>query len=524
MENQFSFDLAEMDDNPFSRTVDASCPYLSSSFREALAALYYGLEYGSRILILTADHGLGKTTLLRHFERRIHDRSRTFLLSPRSESGREVLCKLLAEIGGAAPSDDLHTMRVQIDRILSGVAEAETPFILFLDYDQNSEQFALDTLRYLAILESYKKRALRVVIASSSGVADELQGSEFAAEIRRVPLAPLSAAEVEAYVDHRLRLVGWRGSRLFTAKAFALIVEKSSGNPSAINEICFNILQNPEESESGRSDNPPQNEDFVVDENYVDDSVLPDPQPVLTPAHSRRRRMAALTCIVLMLVLAIAGLWYRNAIKTRTARHVIAHVTNAGTAGNGISNTALEPASESARNRETAGLSHVATSAVSAVSSPTPTKAASTIAVRLTNAVPPILLSSPAATAPNKYGDQSAQAIAKDYKVITAPLSPIVVPRQTSPSSPVQQQTTAPHTAIVRSVAATAEGDDAMRTANEMAAYEIRLGDAYMNLGDYDKALGSFSRAIAFAPDNKEAEEKIKRARRAKAAEEDILQ
>ena len=63
-----------------------------------------------------------------------------------------------------------------------------------------------------------------------------------------------------------------------------------------------------------------------------------------------------------------------------------------------------------------------------------------------------------------------------------------------------------------------------MRTANEMAAYEIRLGDAYMNLGDYDKALGSFSRAIAFAPDNKEAEEKIKRARRAKAAEEDILQ
>jgi cytochrome c-type biogenesis protein CcmH/NrfG len=57
-----------------------------------------------------------------------------------------------------------------------------------------------------------------------------------------------------------------------------------------------------------------------------------------------------------------------------------------------------------------------------------------------------------------------------------------------------------------------------------MAADEIKLGDAYMKIGDYDNALESFSRAIGLAPDNKEAEEKVKRARRAKTAEEDILQ
>lgn len=36
----------------------------------------------------------------------------------------------------------------------------------------------------------------------------------------------------------------------------------------------------------------------------------------------------------------------------------------------------------------------------------------------------------------------------------------------------------------------------------EIAADQIRLGDAYMHMGDYDKALRSFSIAIAFAPDN----------------------
>jgi cytochrome c-type biogenesis protein CcmH/NrfG len=55
-----------------------------------------------------------------------------------------------------------------------------------------------------------------------------------------------------------------------------------------------------------------------------------------------------------------------------------------------------------------------------------------------------------------------------------------------------------------------------------MADYQIRLGDAYMRLGDYDKAVLSFSRAIAFAPDDEEALKKMRRARRAKAAEESV--
>jgi type II secretory pathway predicted ATPase ExeA len=529
LENQFSFDPAKLDDNPFSQTTDASYPYLSSSFREALAALYYGLEYGSRILMLTAAQGLGKTTLLRHFERRIHDRSRTLFLSSNHDNGREVLCKLLAELGGTAPIDDLHAMRVQIDRILSGAAEAEIPFILFLDYDQNSEQAALHTLRHLAILESFKKRALRVVIASSPEIASKLQGSEFADEIRPVPLAPLTAAEVEAYIDHRLRLVGWRGGRLFPAKTFTLIGERTSGNPSAINEICFKIVQNPMKSENGRSDSPSENKDPVLlDEYHVDDSILRGPQPVvLIPAHSLKHRTVALTCIVLMLVLAIAGLWYRSTTNMRIIKHVIANVMDSRAIDKGVPDLATESASittDSARNRETARLSHVATPAASAVSSPTPVQAAPTVAVHLTKVVSPIFSSAPVAAVPNNDGDQPAEAVAKDYKVITAPLSRVVVSGQTPPSSTVRQLTTATHAATVRSVAVAAGEDGATRTANEMAAYEIRLGDAYMNLGDYDKALGSFSRAIAFAPDNKEAEEKIKRARRAKAAEEDILQ
>ena len=72
-------------------------------------------------------------------------------------------------------------------------------------------------------------------------------------------------------------------------------------------------------------------------------------------------------------------------------------------------------------------------------------------------------------------------------------------------------------------IAYTSNDKQAERKFQDMAAYEIRLGDAYMNIGDYDKALSSFSRAIGFAPDNKDAKQKVERARRAEAAEENIL-
>jgi general secretion pathway protein A len=180
LENQLSIDLSELQSNPFGPIAEPSYPYLSSSFREALAALYYGLEYGSRILVLTADYGLGKTTLLRHFEGRMHDRSRTLFLSPGHDRGVEVLHKLLAEIESTDPGDDLPAMRTQIDEILTRVATADNPFILLLDYGENTAEPALETLRCLASLESFERRLLRVVLAGPPDIAEKLQGSALA--------------------------------------------------------------------------------------------------------------------------------------------------------------------------------------------------------------------------------------------------------------------------------------------------------------------------------------------------------
>jgi type II secretory pathway predicted ATPase ExeA len=128
LDDQTSFDLSSLHYDPFGRAADASHPYLSSSFCEGLAALYYALEYGTRIVMLIAEHGLGKTTLLRYFQRKVKGRSRTLFLSSCQDNGPDLLHRLLIEVGETGSNDDLHARQMQFDAILTRVAEPDNPF------------------------------------------------------------------------------------------------------------------------------------------------------------------------------------------------------------------------------------------------------------------------------------------------------------------------------------------------------------------------------------------------------------
>jgi type II secretory pathway predicted ATPase ExeA len=203
--------------------------------------------------MVSADQGLGKTTLLRHFERRLQDRSRSLLAN--HGKAIEVLSTLLLANGGMATTDDLRVMQTQIDEMLTASAGPEKPFILLLDYDdEDGAESVLDIVRQLASLESFEKGLLRILIVIPSHFAARLQSSELNREIRPVALLPLTPTEVESYIQYRLRLVGWKGSPLFTAKACAVIAERSFGKPLAINEICFEVLQNLFKRRGGESD------------------------------------------------------------------------------------------------------------------------------------------------------------------------------------------------------------------------------------------------------------------------------
>ena len=60
---------------------------------------------------------------------------------------------------------------------------------------------------------------------------------------RRVALTPLSPAEVESYIYHRLAIAGGADAVSFQPDAMKLITELSRGLPRRINVLCDRTLQ-----------------------------------------------------------------------------------------------------------------------------------------------------------------------------------------------------------------------------------------------------------------------------------------
>jgi type II secretory pathway predicted ATPase ExeA len=546
LEDPRHLELSALRHNRLSPKAVMDRPYLSSSFRRALAAVYYAVEYGSRFVLLCADPGLGKTTLLSHFERQVRNRSRTFLFSPSSSSASEVLYEVLDRIGGRAASNNLLAARSQLDQILATVAEAGRPLILLFDYNQYAERCALDTMRHFSSLQSFQKGLLRMVVAGTPTIAEVFASSEFADEIKRVALTPLLPDEVESYIHYRQRLVGTGNQSLVTAKSCRLIAKKSLGNPSIINKICLTVLDDLPEEESERPNKATKSESRTPSGGGPTKSVRSDRKPSLWMLASASHGTAVLTSIVLIMV--SASFAYRSMIETpakaglsvpsaeplhsmgidkarpRQLMNPMQRVAVGATGAADQAATHKLPKEAARRTDHTEVILGQRQIASPPVPSPIPLTATYDAAgVRTRGRLSPIpkslavAFSNEASAHPSQHGSKIEQEFPP------APLSGLGV--SSTPALPAPEGTAVSRRRFVSADAVVGERiKNVTRTAKERASIYIKLGDSYMNRGYYDKAISSFSSAIAIAPDNREAKERVERARRARATEEELLQ
>jgi type II secretory pathway predicted ATPase ExeA len=120
-----------------------SYPYLSSSFRQALAELYYSAEYGRGLLLVVGNRGSGKTTLLRHFQSRSQTHFRTLLLACADREMSQIWSDVVDKLGIEPPQHDLASMLARIEELQSQQAQ---PLILMLDDFQGKDRTLLETI------------------------------------------------------------------------------------------------------------------------------------------------------------------------------------------------------------------------------------------------------------------------------------------------------------------------------------------------------------------------------------------
>lgn len=233
---------------PFELTPDVSFFYDSSAHRRALAVLSYAQQKAEGFTLLTGCSGTGKTLLLEHFLNTLD--AQTPVLIGKVVCTRIDTDGILKLIAGAFGIQSKSSSRADLLLALeaawvSAVAEGKKVFLL-IDEAQSLTAEVLETLRQLTNLQIEAQPLIAIVLIGQPSLQERLQEHEQKLLHQRIiavgHLDPMSAADTIAYVEHRLKLVGWRNDPALDESAFAAIFTLTSGVARAVNLLCDRLL------------------------------------------------------------------------------------------------------------------------------------------------------------------------------------------------------------------------------------------------------------------------------------------
>ena len=233
-------------EQPFGVTPDPRFLYLGAKHREALASLLYGTETNRAFLALIAKPGMGKTSLLNQYRQRYEKRARICHLFQTDCDARDLLRQILRSVGIDAGRKDLLGMRDSLHQVLIQEMEAGRRFVLVIDEAQSLDEKVLEFVRLLSNFETPTKKLMQIILAGQPQLAERLARASMAQFRQRIStvvrLDPFTTNETNVYIEHRLKIAGYKGPSPFTDRARLLIAEHSKGIPRNINNLCFNAM------------------------------------------------------------------------------------------------------------------------------------------------------------------------------------------------------------------------------------------------------------------------------------------
>ncbi len=235
-------------ERPFNVTSDPAFFFLSSSHREALSHLVYGINERKGVIVISGEIGTGKTTLCRVFlEQTMQKNVKTaFIINP-NFSTKELLEAIVADFGISVSKKTKLSLVEQLNRFLLEEAAGGSNAVLIVDEAQNLKPNQLEEIRLLSNLETDKDKLLQIVLVGQPELRFKLNLESLAQLQQRVAvryhIRPLGKNEIKEYIDHRLKIAGSSLDKIqFTDEAQAVIYNYSQGVPRLVNIICDRCL------------------------------------------------------------------------------------------------------------------------------------------------------------------------------------------------------------------------------------------------------------------------------------------
>ncbi|RVU47441.1 ExeA family protein [Rubrivivax rivuli] len=233
---------------PFSIAPDPRFLFMSEQHREALAHLLYGLGGGGGFVLLTGEVGAGKTTVCRCFLEQVPAHCRVAYIFNPKLSVAELLQTVCGEFGIPLPAQ-ADSVKAHVDALnaflLAGHAKGEQA-VLVIDEAQSLSAEVLEQLRLLTNLETAERKLLQIILIGQPELREMVARPELEQLAQRIVaryhLGPLSLAETQQYIQHRLSVAGPSAPLPFSAAALARIHALSGGVPRRINLLADRAL------------------------------------------------------------------------------------------------------------------------------------------------------------------------------------------------------------------------------------------------------------------------------------------
>ena len=232
----------------FSIAVNPRYLYMSDQHKEALAHLLYGVRGGGFVL-LTGEVGTGKTTIIRSLLEQLPDNTDVAMVFNPMANVPEMLGMIGDELGVKYVADE-PTVKSLTDALHLYLLENHRRgrnTVLLIDEAQLLSADALEQIRLLTNLETDTKKLLQIILVGQPELNTLLSQPRLRQLAQRITarfhLSPLTLAETQAYIAHRLQVAGLSEERNPFPRAIVKKIHHFSGGiPRRINILCERAL------------------------------------------------------------------------------------------------------------------------------------------------------------------------------------------------------------------------------------------------------------------------------------------
>ncbi|SPE33939.1 Putative fused protein UDP-N-acetylglucosamine 2-epimerase: transport, ATPase component (fragment) [Burkholderiales bacterium] len=233
--------------NPFQLNPDPSFFFESKGHRKAYAFLQYGLFQGEGFIVITGEIGAGKTTLVRALLGHIDPKSVVAAQLVSTQLDADDLLRAVAISFGLPVKDaGKAELLAGLEAFLTSLVPQRRRALLVVDEAQNLTSRAMEELRMLSNFQIGDRALLQSFLIGQPELRDLMRTASMQQLRQRIiasyHLGPMEPDETRAYVEHRLKHVGWKGDPSIDAQVYPALHEATAGIPRRINSLCNRLL------------------------------------------------------------------------------------------------------------------------------------------------------------------------------------------------------------------------------------------------------------------------------------------